>query len=83
MSFGLVNPPPTFQRLMGKVLETVSGKIALVYIDDVLVCARSIDEMIANLRKVIQLLQEAGLKLKPKKYGYFKSELEDAYFLRG
>ena len=76
MPFGLVNAPPTFQRLMGKVLKTVLGKIALVYIDDVLVYAKSIDELIANLRKVLQLLQEAGLKLKPKKCELFKEKID-------
>ena len=67
---------PTFQRLMAKVLKSVLGKIALVYIDDVLVYAKSIDELIENLRIVLNLIKEAGLKVKPKKCELFNERID-------
>jgi hypothetical protein len=51
---------------MTKILKPVLGKIALVYIDDVLVYGKTADELIANLRVVIELIMKAGLKFKPK-----------------
>ncbi len=75
MPFGLVNAPSTFQRLMIRILKPVLGKFALVYIDDILIYARTPDELIDNLQEVINLIRKAGLKLKPKKCEIFAEKL--------
>ena len=67
MPFGLTNAPATFQRLMDKVLKDVLYKFALVYLDDIIVFSRTMDEHMAHLEIVFNLLAEAGLKLKTKK----------------
>ena len=68
MPFGLVNAPATFQRLMAIVLAgLVKEGCCLVYLDDVIVMGKTLDEHNANLEKVLARLREAGLKLKPKK----------------
>jgi len=63
LSFGLTNAPGTFQRLMNYVLRSVIGKICLVYLDDIIVFAKTREEHLANLERIFNLLKEADLKL--------------------
>jgi hypothetical protein len=44
LAFGMMNSPMTFQCLMTKVLKDLNFKIALVYIDDVLIFSKNFDE---------------------------------------
>lgn len=67
LSFGLRNAPMTFQQLMSKVLRSLNFKIALVYIDDVLIFSTSFDEHLHHLDLVFQHLRAANLKLHPGK----------------
>ena len=63
LSFGLTNAPGTFQRLMNYVLRSVVGKKCLVYLDDIIVFAKTREEHLANLECIFNLLKEADLKL--------------------
>ena len=54
MPFGLMNAPATFQRLMAIVLAgLVKEGCCLVYLDDVIVMGKTLDEHNANLEKVL------------------------------
>jgi Reverse transcriptase (RNA-dependent DNA polymerase) len=44
MPFGLCNAPATFQRALDMILARVKWKTALIYLDDVIVYSRSIEE---------------------------------------
>ena len=44
MPFGLCNAPATFQRLMNKVFADNIGKFIAVYLDDILIFNRNLDE---------------------------------------
>ena len=76
MPFGLCNAPATFERLMEKVLAGLPLSVCLVYLDDILVPARSFDGHIQNLRTVFSRLREANLKLSPKKCTLFRRQLK-------
>ena len=67
MAFGLTNAVPTFQRLMMNVLSGLIGKKCLVYLDDVLVLGRSLEEHLHNLKDVLDAIRDAGLKLNSNK----------------
>ena len=71
MPFGLTNAPGVFQRLMEQVimgLNPISGPdFVSVYLDDILVFSRSLEDHLNHLWIVINRLVEVGLKLKPAK----------------
>ena len=67
MPFGLVNAPATFQRLMEVVLTGLARGVCHVYLDDVLVFGRTLEEHNRNLGLVLDRIRVAGLRLKPKK----------------
>jgi len=64
MPFGLTNAPATFQRLMNNILQPVIHKFALVYLDDVIIYSKTIDDHIEHIQRVLNLLREGGLKIK-------------------
>eukprot|EP00820_Chromera_velia_P023417 Cvel_31963.t1-p1 / transcript=Cvel_31963.t1 / gene=Cvel_31963 / organism=Chromera_velia_CCMP2878 / gene_product=Retrovirus-related Pol polyprotein from transposon, putative / transcript_product=Retrovirus-related Pol polyprotein from transposon, putative / location=Cvel_scaffold4864:5560-7411(+) / protein_length=470 / sequence_SO=supercontig / SO=protein_coding / is_pseudo=false len=76
MPFGLVNAPSEFQRAMTLVLAALLRKIAMVYVDDVIVFSRSHAEHLRDLREVFQLVRAAGLKLQLEKAQIGKREVE-------
>lgn len=70
MSFGLCNAPSIFQRAMNQILGPVVHKCAEVYIDDVIVWGVNKEECLRNLRKVLELIDAAGVKLKRSKCSF-------------
>ena len=75
MPYGLTNAPSTFERLMERVLQGLQWQICLVYIDDVIIYSRTVEDHVSRLESVLQKLAEAGLKLKPKKCHLFRTEV--------
>ena len=80
MPFGLTNAPAVFQRLMQRLvtgLNPASGPdFVAVYIDDILVFSPTLEQHLSHLRAVIERISEAGLKLKPSKCLFVRSEVE-------
>ena len=75
MPFGLCNVPATFQRLMQNCLGELNLTYALIYLDDVVVFTDTEAEHLKRLRAVFEWFHEHGLKLKPTKCDFFKSEI--------
>lgn len=71
MAFGLCNAQATFERLIENFLNGLSWKVCLVYLDDIIVFAKTFNEHLANLQKVFERLKCANLKLSPKKCNFF------------
>ncbi len=67
MPFGLCNAPATFQRVMQHVLAGMEWNDCFVYLDDILIVSKDLEEHLEHLREVFERLRRAGLKLKPKK----------------
>ena len=67
MPFSLTNAPATFQRLMERVLKGLHWSTCLVYLDDINIFSKTINEHLERLAEVFSRLQDAGLKLKPAK----------------
>ncbi|KAI4900897.1 hypothetical protein NFI96_007222 [Prochilodus magdalenae] len=67
MPFGLMNAPAVFQRYINEVLREALDRYAFVYLDDILIFSRSVDEHIEHVRRVLQLLLENHLYVKLEK----------------
>ena len=76
MPFGLVNAPATFQRLMEIVLVGLARTGCHVYLDDVLVFGKTLEEHNQNLREVLDRIRRAGLRMKPKKCSIAQTSVE-------
>ena len=70
--FGLCGAPATFQRLMNVVLEKENWHMCLIYLDDVMIFARSFDEHLNRVEIILSKLFESGLKLSPSKCNFFE-----------
>lgn len=62
MPFELKNNPAIFQRALGYVLRDYIGNICYIYIDDVIVLGKPLDERLENLGKM-KSLNSANLKV--------------------
>ena len=80
MPFGLTNAPSAFQRLMQGILTELNPperpSFVSVYIDDVLIYSRTMEDHLDHLRRVLEQLEQAGLKLKPSKCRFVCEEVE-------
>ncbi len=75
MPFGLTGVPPTFSRLMDKVLDGLIGKNCLVYLDDIIIFGSSFEETLANLKLVMGRLQDHNLLCKARKCELFEMSI--------
>lgn len=76
MPFGLTNAPANFQRGLDMVLSKYKWKTCLVYIDDVIIYSKSVDEHIVHVDEVLTCLSEAGITLKISKCNFFSDKIE-------
>ena len=80
MPFGLRNAPTTFQRTMQEVLRELNPEngpdFVSVYIDDVLIFSRNLEDHIKHIQQVVQRIADCGLKLKPDKCHFARREVE-------
>lgn len=75
MSFGLTGAPATFQNTMNTVLAPLLRKGVLVFIDDILVYTRTLEEHVQLLRQVFELLDQHQLKVKKSKCAFAQKQL--------
>ena len=67
MPFGLTNAPAAFMDLMNRVFKDYLDQFVIVFIDDILIYSRSMDEHVEHLRIVLDILKEKQLYAKFKK----------------
>ncbi|KAE8731511.1 hypothetical protein F3Y22_tig00002826pilonHSYRG00003 [Hibiscus syriacus] len=53
MPFGLINAPATFCMLMNNVLQPFLDRFIVVYLDNIMVYSKTLEEHVENLRRVI------------------------------
>lgn len=76
MSFGLTGAPATFQRAMVVLLRGLSWVDLVVYLDDIVVFASTLEEHRRRLEALLDRLEKSGLKIKPEKCKILPQKLE-------
>ena len=68
LPMGLKTSPNSFQLLMDRVLNGLSFKSTLCYLDDVLIFSETYDQHMKDLQEVFEWFRQAGLKLSPQNF---------------
>ncbi|GBG74914.1 hypothetical protein CBR_g19428 [Chara braunii] len=76
MPFGLTNAPATFQTTMNDVFRDILEDYILVYLDDILVYSRILEDHIRHLRDVLQRLRKHGFYAKLSKCRFAQRKVD-------
>ena len=76
LPFGLACAPMYFQEVMDEVLSGLKWHTCIVYIDDIIVFGKSLEEHNTRLRQVLERLDEYKFKLNPKKCKFLQERVQ-------
>jgi len=76
MPFGLSGAPSTFCRVMSTALKDLLWVVCFSYLDDVIIFAKTPQELLQRSKLVLDRLKEVGLKVKPSKCVLFRKEIQ-------
>lgn len=76
MTFGLKNTGATYQRAMNYIFHDLIGRLVEIYIDDVVVKSREVEDHLADLQEVLERTRKYGLKINPNKCAFRVSASE-------
>ncbi len=66
---------------MTKVLGSYLYDFVMVYLDDIIIFSQTMDEHLQHMRKVLEALRQAGLKLKLEKCEFAKKQFKYLGFI--
>ncbi|KAI4321445.1 hypothetical protein MLD38_034825 [Melastoma candidum] len=75
MSFGLTNAPAAFMELMNRIFRPYLDQFVVVFIDDILVYSKSMEEHADHLRLVLEVLRQNQLYAKLSKCEFWMSSV--------
>ncbi|CAF4637904.1 unnamed protein product, partial [Rotaria sp. Silwood2] len=73
---GIMNGPPTFQRIMHNLLGYGRWDYVMVYLDDILIFSRTFDEHKQHLNEILSLLHAANFQINPAKCSIAVPEID-------
>ena len=77
MFFGLTNSSATFQKMMDRIFEDLIYKgVVVVYLDDILIFTKTLEEHQEVVHQVMELLQKHSLSLKLEKCEFERTSIE-------
>ena len=76
MPFGLSNSPAAYCRLVQKALEKLPIGFTLAYLDDILVYSKNVKDHFKQLRQVVELHAQVGMKLNLRKCKLFRATVD-------
>lgn len=75
LPFGFVNSGNIFQSLLDKVLNGLQNQTILAYLDDIIIGAKTYNELQTKLQLVFERLKQFNSTLSPNKCEFFKSSI--------
>ncbi|GBG66327.1 hypothetical protein CBR_g58817 [Chara braunii] len=76
MPFGLTNAPATFQTEMNDIFRDILEEYVLVYLYDILVYSRTLEDHLRHLRDVLQRLRKHGFYAKLSKCRFAQRKVD-------
>jgi hypothetical protein len=73
---GLCNAPSIFQSIMQKILRPCLGKFAALYLDDIVIYSKSVEEHAEHLEQILKCLQKHNFKAKLSKCEFSQAQLQ-------
>ena len=82
MFFGLCNSPATFQAFMDDIFRTeIIGNMVIIYMDDILIFAKTREELRKKTEAILQKLKDNDLFCKPEKCHFETQEVNYLGFI--
>ena len=81
MPFGLTNAPATFQAFINNVLREYLDDFCTVYLDDIVVYSKTLEEHVEHVKRVLRALKAANLKVKRSKTEFHVRRIEFLGFI--
>ena len=76
LPFGLTNAPATFMHLMHQIFRKQLDHFIIIFLDDILVYSRTLQDHITHVRKTLQILRQHQLYAKVSKCAFFQHKVE-------
>ena len=70
MPFGLTNATAAFMDLMNRVFKDYLDQFVIVFIDDILIYSRSVEEHVEHLQIVLNILKKSSYMLSSKNVNF-------------
>ena len=83
MPFGLVNTPATFQAMMNTILREFLDHGVIVYLDDILIYSKSLEDHKALIKQVLGRLERHDLAISLKKSVFHVDTVEFLGYIVG
>ncbi|GBG68999.1 hypothetical protein CBR_g3698 [Chara braunii] len=75
MPFGLCNAPGTFQHAMNRIFHDHLDKFVVVYLDDILIFSKSVEEHAKHVETVLSLLRQHKYKVNLEKCEFGRTKI--------
>jgi hypothetical protein len=72
MPYGVTGGPATFQSVMNEILAPFLRKFVLIFVDDILIYSKSLEEHARHLEAVLEILLQQDFKVKKSKCAFAK-----------
>ena len=81
MPFDLINASATFQIFVNNVLRRYLNQFVIIYLNDILIYSRIKKKHMQHVRKVLQTLKEADLRIKSGKSEFHVQNVQFLEFI--